>query len=211
MKTEKPSYKWYVIYTKANREKKIIKSLNEQNLTCYLPLQKTLRIWSDRKKWIEAPLFKSYVFVKVSYKEFFDVLCVPGVICYVCFGGKAQPIPDKQIEDIKVFVEQDKTAITITKESIIPGTKAEVLYGPLKGVQGEIVKFNGKFRILIRIPMMGYCLHANISKDEIKIIEPQKPTDSLKKKSQKVRIGHNSIGNSNSTNPYINSYLPTHV
>ncbi len=174
MKLEKPSYNWYAVYTKTNREKKIVTSLSEQNITCYLPLQKSLRIWSDRKKWIEEPLFKSYVFIKVSYKEFFDVLSVPGVICYVSFGGKAQPIPEKQIEDIKIFVEQDKTEVSITKESIAPGTKAEVLYGPLKGVQGEIIKFNGKFRILIRIPMMGYSLHANIAKDEIRVIEPQK-------------------------------------
>lgn len=178
MKLEEPSYFWYAIYTKPNREKKILENLKEQNLTCYLPLQKSLRIWSDRKKWIEAPLFKSYVFVKVSYKEFFNVLSIPGVIRYVSFGGKAQAIPEKQIEDIKIFVEQDKTKIAITKENIAPGTKAEVLYGALKGVQGEIVKFNGKFRILIRIPMMGYCLHANISTDEVRIIEPEKPSDS---------------------------------
>ena len=158
MKLEEPSYFWYAIYTKPNRERKILENLKEQNLTCYLPLQESLRIWSDRKKWIEAPLFKSYVFVKVSYKEFFNVLSIPGVIRYVSFGGKAQAIPEKQIEDIKIFVEQDKTKIAITKENIAPGTKAEVLYGALKGVRGEIVKFNGKFRILIRIPMMGYCL-----------------------------------------------------
>jgi transcription antitermination factor NusG len=182
MKLEEPSYFWYAIYTKPNRERKILENLKEQNLTCYLPLQKSLRIWSDRKKWIEAPLFKSYVFVKVSYKEFFNVLSIPGVIRYVSFGGKAQAIPEKQIEDIKIFVEQDKTKIAITKENIAPGTKAEVLYGALKGVRGEIVKFNGKFRILIRIPMMGYCLHANISKDEIKILKPEKQSDELKKR-----------------------------
>nr|WP_321356769.1 UpxY family transcription antiterminator [uncultured Draconibacterium sp.] len=191
MKIEEPSYFWYAIYTKPNREKRILEYLKEQNLTCYLPLQKSLRIWSDRKKWIEEPLFKSYVFVKVSYKEFFNVLSIPGVICYVSFGGKAQPIPEKQLEDIKTFVEQDETKIEITKENIAPGTKAEVLYGALKGVQGEIVKFNGKFRILIRIPMMGYCLHANISKDEIKIIKPEVQMNALRKQIPKKRVSQN--------------------
>ncbi len=174
MKTEKPVYKWYAIYTRTNREKKICDSLKEQDITSYLPLRKSLRIWSDRKKWIEEPLFKSYLFVKVSYVEFFKVLSIPGVICYVSFGGKAQSVPEKQIEAIQTFVQQDRMEITITKESIMAGTKAEVLYGPLKGVQGEIVKLNGKFRILIRIPMMGYCLYANISRDEIKIIDQKK-------------------------------------
>lgn len=176
MKLGKPSYVWYAVYTRVNKEKKILSTLEELNVECYLPLTKTLKQWSDRKKWIEEPLFSCYVFVRVSNIEFFKVLHTSGVVNYVSFGGKAQSIPDKQLEGIRTFVEQDKTEVTITKESIEPGTKAEVLYGPLKGVQGEIVKFNGKFRILIRIPMMGYCLHANISKDEIRILNEQKST-----------------------------------
>jgi transcription antitermination factor NusG len=170
MNFQKPVYKWYVIYTRTNQEKRIYENLKNEKIECFLPLKKTLRQWSDRKKWIEEPLFKSYIFVNVSNKEFFNVLCVPGVICYVCFGGKAQPIPEQQIINIEKFVYQQEKEIILTRERIKKGARAEILAGPMKGVQGEIVRINNKSRILIRIESLGYCLHANISQDEIKLL-----------------------------------------
>ncbi len=103
---QKPAYKWYAIYTKANNEKKVFDHLKEENIECYLPLRKTLRQWSDRKKWIDVPLFRCYVFVKVSYIEFFSVLKIPGVVYYVSFGGEPQSSPDYQLDFIKTIVQE---------------------------------------------------------------------------------------------------------
>jgi transcriptional antiterminator RfaH len=170
MLIKKPNYEWYAIYTKANGEKKLFSSLREKQIECYLPLRKVLRYWSDRKKWIEEPLFRGYIFAKVSYMEFFNVINTPGAVCYVSFGGKAQPIPEIQINNIKTMVEQTDQELTLTYKNIKRGQQAEVIYGPLKGVQGEIVEIFGQERILIRIESLNCSLHANISKEEINIL-----------------------------------------
>jgi len=183
---KKPTYEWYAVYTKINGEKKIQANLQEQNIECYLPLRKTLRQWSDRKKWVEEPLFRSYIFVKASHIEFFDVLSVPGVVCYVSFGGRAQPIPEFQIENVKTFVKQKEKEIILTRENIERGLKAEVLIGPMKGVQGEVVQICGQYRILIRVESMGCCLYANISKDEVKFLQPLKMQDRNIKQKQRL-------------------------
>lgn len=165
-------YKWYAVYTRVNQEKKIIRLLHEQKIENYLPLVKKLKQWCDRKKWIEEPLFRCYLFVKVSNKEFFKVLDTPGVVGYVCFGGQAQSIPDYQIENVKTFVTNSNKEITITRSMIAEGMNAQVLYGPLKGVQGEVIEIYGQSRILIRIETLGCCLHTNISKDEVRLLPP---------------------------------------
>jgi transcription antitermination factor NusG len=162
-----------VIYTKTNREKRIYENLRNENIECFLPLKKTLRQWSDRKKWIEEPLFRCYIFVKVSNKEFFNVLTVPGVIYYVSFGGKAHSIPERQIIYIERFVCQQEKDIILTRERINKGSQAEIIAGPLKGVRGEIVQTNSQSRILIRIESLGYCLQANVSQEEVKILTPE--------------------------------------
>ena len=177
MNPKKPNYDWYAIYTRPNWEKKINEFLQEEQIQCYLPLLKTLKQWSDRKKWIKEPLFKGYLFVKVSYKEFFNVLNVSGVIKYVSFGGKAQTVPESQIENIMTFLNQEEKEILITNENISKGIIAEVCYGPLKGLQGEIVQINGQSRILIRIETMGSSLYTNISKDEVKIMTREEAND----------------------------------
>lgn len=171
MYLEKPNYQWYAIYTKANGEKKLQANFLDQNIECYLPLRKVLKYWSDRKKWVEEPLFRCYIFVRVSYKEFFTALNTPGVVCYVSFGGKAQPIPETQISNIRAFLNQCDHEVTLTYERIQKGVNVEVLHGTLKGIKGEVVSICGQTRLVMRIDSMNCSLYANISREEVKLLE----------------------------------------
>lgn len=171
MYLEKANCQWYAIYTRANGEKKLLANLEERKIECYLPLKKTLKIWSDRKKWVEEPLFRCYIFVKVSYKDYFTALNTPGAVSYISFGGKAQPIPEAQILNIKTFLAQSDHEVTLTYERIQKGVTVEVLYGTLKGVKGEVISICGQSRLVMRIDSMNCSLYANISKEEVKILE----------------------------------------
>lgn len=170
MVRQKPTYKWYAIYTKANTEKRLYATLQESGVESYLPLRKVLKYWSDRKKWVEEPVFKSYIFVKVSYKEFFTVLNTPGVVKYISFGGKAQSIPEDQIDSIKILIERSEDEVTLTFDRIKKGVAVEVIYGSLKGLKGEIAQVFGQSRILIRLDAINCCLLANVTKDEIRVL-----------------------------------------
>lgn len=170
MIAENQMYHWYALYTRANGEKKLFEYLKEKDIECYLPTKKVLKIWSDRKKWIEEPLFKCYIFVKVSYREFFNVLNTPGAVCYVSFGGRAQSIPEVQINNIKSFLSQCDHEVTLTYERIQKGVMVEVLAGSLKGIQGEVTNLYGQTRLVIRIDSMNCSLYANISRDEVKLL-----------------------------------------
>jgi len=99
-------YKWYAIYTRLFHEKAVESSLINNNIEVFLPKRKILHKWSDRKKWIEEPLFRPYLFVRVSNKEYYKVLQTTSVLNYICFEGKAAPIPDNQIEFIKRVVDE---------------------------------------------------------------------------------------------------------
>lgn len=173
MNLKTKNYAWYAVYTRANQEKKILRDLTDENIECFLPLKKSLKQWSDRKKWVEEPLFRCYIFVRISYVEFYDVLITPGVVCYVSFGGRPQTIPDIQIENLKTMIKQNEMEVTLTHNKLAKGVKAEVIFGALKGMQGEIVQIYGQSRILIRVESLGCCLYANISNDEIKLIQPK--------------------------------------
>lgn len=165
----KPIYDWYAIYTKTNGEKRIHKNLLDEKIECYLPLTKKLRQWSDRKKWIEEPFFRNYLFVRVSRLEFFDVLNVAGVFNYISFGGRPQKIPTEQIDNIKRLIEQQEREVNLSRGNIQKGQNAEVIFGPFKGMKGEVVKICGNYRIVIRVDALGCSVYANISKDEINI------------------------------------------
>ena len=80
--------KWYAIYTKPRAEKLVNQRLLEEGVETFLPLQKTYRIWSDRKKLVEKPLLPSYLFVKTKTKNFHYVYRVPGIVKFVSFEGQ---------------------------------------------------------------------------------------------------------------------------
>lgn len=168
---ENKNYQWYAIYTRANSEKKVAEKLMQKNIECYLPTRKILKDWSDRKKRIEEPLFRCYLFVKVSYKEFFNAINIPGVVCFVTFGGKAQPIPENQIKNIRTFMNQIDHEVILTYERIQKGVTVQVESGSLQGIKGEVINIYGQSRLMIRIESMNCCLYANILKDEVRLIE----------------------------------------
>jgi transcriptional antiterminator RfaH len=179
MMLEQSNYQWYAVYVRANSERKLFDNLKEKNIECYLPMRKVLKYWSDRKKWVEEPLFKCYIFVKVSYKEFFTVLNTPGAVCYISFGGRAQSIPENQITNIKTFLAQKEHEITVSHERIQRGVLVEVLHGSFKGIKGEVINILGQSRLLVRIDSMNCSLYANIERDEVMLLE-EKQADKLK-------------------------------
>ncbi len=162
-------YNWYVVYTKPRNEKKVSQELDKQGIVHYLPLVKTLRQWSDRKKKVEIPLFNSYVFVFVSSKEYFSVLKVVGVVKFITFSGKAVTIPEKQIDAIKKTL-QHELEMEATTEIFKIGQKIEIIEGILAGINGEIITISGKNKFLLRIENIGYSLLITINKSAIKIL-----------------------------------------
>lgn len=152
---------WYAIYTKPRSEKKVYQRLVEQGIEAFLPLQKRLKQWSDRKKWVEEPLFHSYLFVHIASGDYYNVLNTIGVVRYITFNGKAAPIPTRQIEQVREILNQDIEIETVTK-AIRPGDRVEVKFGLLKGIIGELVEISGHKKLIIRIDHISHQLQVTL-------------------------------------------------
>jgi len=142
--------KWYAIYTHPRAEKQVHARLIEIDVETYLPLQKTYRQWSDRKKLIEKPLLSSYVFVKVIPVEFPKVYKADGVVKFVSFEGHPVAIPQKQIDNLRLLIDSN-AEVEVTSEKFEKGDNVEVMTGSLKGLTGELIKTGRKKRVIIRI------------------------------------------------------------
>lgn len=164
------SYFWHAVYVKSRAEKKAQIELQIQEIETFLPLQRKLRQWSDRKKWVEMPLISGYLFVRASRKEYDLVLQSNYVVSYVRFEGKAAVIPDYQIEYLKLMLKQDSSEVEITREKLKPGQMIEVVAGPLIGLKGKLQKIKGKSKVAIEIEQLGYSALVEILTEDIKSI-----------------------------------------
>jgi transcriptional antiterminator RfaH len=142
--------KWYAIYTNPRAEKLVYARLLEIGVETFLPLQKTIRQWSDRKKLVEKPLLSSYVFVKVIPKEFPAVYKTIGVVKFISFEGHPVAIPQNQIDNLKLLINSD-AEIEVTSDKLAKGDNVKVVTGSLIGLTGELVSFGGKKRVVVRI------------------------------------------------------------
>ena len=153
--------KWYALYTRPRAEKLVFQRLVEEGIETFLPLQKTYRMWSDRKKLVEKPLLSSYIFVKTIKKNFPRVYKTTGVVKFVSFEGQPVSIPQNQIDNLRLLINSD-AEIEVTSEKFEKGDNVEVMNGSLIGLTGELIKIGTKNRVVVRIDRLDQNLILNI-------------------------------------------------
>ncbi|WP_256009585.1 UpxY family transcription antiterminator [Desertivirga xinjiangensis] len=155
MKQEKGNnLKWYPVYTNPRSEKKSFELLKMKGIEAYLPLQRQLKQWSDRRKWVEEPVLRSYLFVKISEREQADVLSTRGISRFIYFSGKIASIPEQQIETLKLLLASEADFELVDRD-FEKGELVEITAGILKGLQGELLDIYSQKRLLIRIDHTG--------------------------------------------------------
>ena len=162
--------KWFAVYVKSRSEKKVFKLLDDKDIESFLPLVTKIKQWSDRKKKVEEPLFRSYIFVHITLKDYYNVLQVPGVVKFITFEKQAIPVPENQIAAIKEYIS-DNDFHKIDYEDIKEGELVRVKTGQMKDLVGRFVKINGKHRIIINIETIGQSIPVNIARSNVETIK----------------------------------------
>ena len=168
---------WHAIYVRSRSEKKVLSQLEDQGYTAYLPLVTQMKQWSDRKKKVEEPLFKSYVFVFSSDKEYIPILNVYGVIKFVCFEKQAVIVPENQILAIKKFVseyERGEEFKMLNSEDLKVGQKVRIINGPMKGLTGRLETIRNKRHLIVYIDVVGQSIPVHIPRAKV---EPCRDVD----------------------------------
>lgn len=139
----------------------MLAELQKQGIEAYLPLQKRLKQWSDRRKWVEEPLLRCYIFVKIDITDYYRVLNTRGVVRYITFEGRAVPIPENQIDVLRKLVATEAD-VEVSAERFAPGDEVAVVSGPLHGLKGEMVDYRGSRRVMVRFDQLGQHLLVSI-------------------------------------------------
>ena len=163
------SLKWYAVYTRPRWEKKVNALLLEKQIESYCPLNKVRRKWSDRIKIIEEPLFKSYVFVKITDEDRSKVRTTNGVVNFVYWNGKPAIIKEKEIQTIKRFLDEYEN-VEVVKMDFEPEDRVRVISGPMMDQEGKIIEVKNK-TVKLCIDSLGYMLIAYIDKSKLMSIQ----------------------------------------
>ena len=161
---------WHALYVRSRSEKKVLSQLQEMGIEAYLPLVTQVKQWSDRRKKVEEPLFKSYVFVHSNAKEYLPILNVYGVMRFVTFEHEAVVVPDNQIVAIKKFVEDYEHGEEYkmqNHEELREGQLVRIINGPMKGLQGRLETIYNKRHLIVYIEVVGQYIPVHLPRAKV--------------------------------------------
>jgi transcriptional antiterminator RfaH len=154
---------WFLLYTKPRAEKRVAVELQHKGYEVFLPLQRTLKVWSDRKKWVEEPLFKSYLFIRTQLEaNFYNILNTAGVVKFISFQSTPAIVDPSEIRLVKMLLGEYSDLVPSNQfencnreidESRQWGEGEEVIIiaGPLSGTIGKLITIRTGKKMLIEL------------------------------------------------------------
>lgn len=146
---------WYCIHTRSRHEDVVYLHLEDKRIESFLP---KLEVWSrrkDRRKKIQKALFPGYLFVHdpLGPHHRLEILKTPGVVRILGNEKGPAPVPEAQIESIKTILN-GKSAVT-PFPYLREGQLVRVVYGPLKGCEGFLLKIKeGKEKLILSVDLL---------------------------------------------------------
>jgi transcriptional antiterminator NusG len=160
------SASWFAIWTRSRHEHVVREQIERKHFDAFLPTITKWSRWKDRKKKIDWPLFTGYCFARFDQEEALSILKCTGVVNIVSVEGKPAPIPDHEIEGIRLLLEShlQYDPCPLIRE----GMMVEVTHGALKGVVGRLVRKGAHARLILSVDLIGQGVSVEVDAADVK-------------------------------------------
>src|ERR1035437_6422357 len=157
---------WFGVRGRSNYEKSASASLRSKGYEELLPLGTGRRIWSDRIKIVETPIFPGYVFCRFDPSRRLPILTTPGVVGIVGFGANPAPIYEYEINSLRTLM---KAGLSCEPWPFLKaGQPITIEHGPLAGFDGTVLQIKGQYRLIVQISLLQRSVAAEIDREAVR-------------------------------------------
>ena len=161
---------WYAVAVRSNFERIVAQSLVQKDYEVLLPTYQAKRRWSDRTKIVECALFPGYLFCRMDLRQRVPLLNTPGVASIVGAGKCAEAVNDSEIAAIRRILE---SGLPVSPSPFLKaGQFVYINQGPLAGLEGIVIEFKNRSRLVVSVEMLQRSVTVEIENDWA---EPTKP------------------------------------
>jgi transcription antitermination factor NusG len=161
---------WHVLYTRHQHEKVVAHALSDKGFEVFLPLYSVTRRWKDRYKQLSLPLFPCYVFLQERLERRLDIVTTPGVHMLVTSAGLPAVVPDEEIQAVRLLVEKGQGVEP--HPFLNAGSRVRVKHGPIRGVEGILVRQKNLFRLVVSIEILGRSAAVEVDASMVECVGP---------------------------------------
>ena len=164
---ERGDAQWFAIWTRSRHEQVVREQLEQKRFDAFLPTITRWSRWKDRKKKVDFPLFPGYCFARFELDDALSILKCTGVVNIVSFDGKPAPIPESELDSIRVLVGSELQYDLCPM--IHEGMMVEVMHGPLRGVIGRLIRKDApKARLVLSVNLIGQAVSVEVDAADVK-------------------------------------------
>ncbi|SRR5579883_49402 len=151
---------WYAVRVRSNFERTVSAVLEQKGVEQFLPTYRSRRVWADRIKSLDLPLFPGYVFCRIPLNQKNRVVTTDGVVDFIGAGRRPIPISDTEIEAIRTVVQTQVAAGPWPFLKI--GQTVRIRRGPLAGLEGILIKVKNSYRLVVSVTLLERSVAAEI-------------------------------------------------
>ncbi len=162
---------WYALHTRSRYEKVVDRLLAEKGFETFLPLSVQRSPVSFRRfREAQIPLFPGYTFARLcaSHEDFHEARVTTGVASIVGSRAGAILVPDAEIDSVKTLLAQ-KVGCNLSS-TFARGQRVIVTSGPLRGVQGEIVRRKNRQLFVVKVQLIRRMLEVAVSPLDLEVV-----------------------------------------
>jgi transcription antitermination factor NusG len=156
---------WYALYTCPRHEKRVAEQIEQNGISCFLPLYRSVRRWKDRRKELDLALFPGYVFVRVAADDKLQVLRLPGVVRLVTFKGQPAALEESEIESLRRGLA-GRVAMT-PHPYLQTGRRVRLRSGPMAGLEGILRRRKEGLRLVVSIEMLMRAVAVEVDEADV--------------------------------------------
>jgi len=160
---------WYAVHVRPRSEFSVARHLQAKGYERFIPLYRERRRWSDRVVDFELPLFPQYVFCHVAQATAGAIVTTPGVIRLVGAGNMPIAIDESEIEALQRIA---RTRLGMPWPYLSEGQHVELKAGPLKGLQGLLVRVASAHRLIVSVALLQRSVSVEVGADDVAPIGP---------------------------------------
>lgn len=169
---ETPETPWFALRVRTRSEFSVLAQLERKGCIAFSPSSRKLRVYRDRRKMVEEPLFPGYVFCRFEIEQRLPIITTNGVAQIVGRGATPEPIPFIEIHALERLMIAGAAAQTWPY--LTTGQKVVVVAGALQGIQGQLIASKGTDRLVISVDLLQRSVALEIDRRNISPL-PESP------------------------------------
>lgn len=146
------TYPWFAVQVRTQREEGVAEYMEGKGYDWFLPTYKRRKLWSDRIREVQVPLFPGYLFCRFNPQDRLPILKTPGVIQIVGYNRVPIPVDEGEIAAIQKLV-----ASGVPNQPwpyLAVGDRVRIDSGPLRGLEGILTSVKGNHRLVLSVTLL---------------------------------------------------------